>query len=885
MAKLSLCWNLLAAILLCSLLSVSKSQSMETQALLQFKSLLNDPNGNLESWTNSQSPCNFLGVTCDANSGLVIGISLLKKNLSGGISPSISALPGLASLVLGENSISGPIPPEIAGCTGLQVLNLSSNGLTGQLPDLSALTGLRTLDLSSNALTGDFPGWVGGLPSLGELGLALNSFNEGRIPESIGNLKNLTWLFLAGCNLTGEIPASLFQLTALETLDFSQNRLSGPFPKEISNLLNLRKIELYQNSLTGAIPPEFANLTRLRELDVSTNQLTGTLPPELGGLKNLTVIHLYSNNFSGELPGGFGDLQHLVHFSVYQNKFSGEFPPDLGRHSPLNSLDISENGFSGSFPRFLCRNRSLQYLLALDNKFSGEFPDSYGDCKSLRRFRISRNGFTGSVAEGVWGLPFADIIDLSDNGFTGEINSEVSTSMSLKQLYLHKNKFSGSIPPELGRCSVLEEIDLSQNSLSGTIPERLSRLVSLVSLNLSRNQITGPIPEALGSLELSSIDFSDNKLSGIVPENLLMVAGDAAFSGNPELCSSTETTCRSPHGHRHILGSQLALVSVVVSSVIILVSGLILIYRSYKMKETSKTNNVEEGPKSKLEPFNPSELEAEEICNLIGKGGAGKVYRLELKGRGMVLVKQLRKEKREEASMAEMDTLRKMRHRNILKLHACSSRGEFDFLVFEYAPRGNLHQALHGEVEGEKQELDWSRRYMIALGAAKGIMHLHHDCTPAIIHGDVKSSSILLDDDYEAKIADFGPSSGRRAGTNGYIAPELAYSPEATEKSDVYSFGVVLLEVLTGRSPVESRFGEGRDIVYWVLTHLYSQKLGEVLDARVSGAAEDDMIKVLKVAILCTSKLPSVRPSMREVVNRLADADPRIKGTREKYYG
>eukprot|EP00257_Ricinus_communis_P020035 XP_015579184.1 receptor protein-tyrosine kinase CEPR2 [Ricinus communis] len=197
--------------------------------------------------------------------------------------------------------------------------------------------------------------------------------------------------------------------------------------------------------------------------------------------------------------------------------------------------------------------------------------------------------------------------------------------------------------------------------------------------------------------------------------------------------------------------------------------------------------------------------------------------------------------------------------------------------------------ALQRRIKDEKPELDWLQRYKIALGAAKGIAYLHHDCSPPIIHRDIKSSNILLDEDYEPKIADFGVAklvevsykgcdSSSVAGTHGYIAPEMAYTLKVTEKSDVYSFGVVLLELVTGRRPIEEAYGESKDIVYWVWTHLNDREnVIKVLDHEVaSESLQGDMIKVLKIAILCTTKLPNLRPNMREVVKMLVDADPYI---------
>ncbi|KAJ0977272.1 hypothetical protein J5N97_012746 [Dioscorea zingiberensis] len=894
----------------------SKSQQVEVQALLQFKQKLNDPQNHLINWKASQSPCHFSGITCNSTSGQVTAVSLPNMNLSGEISSSLATLQSLTVLDLGDNSISGHIPSELMSCVNLQVLNLSSNSFNGHLPDFSSLKNLQVLDLSSNAFSGGFPAWLGNLTGLVSLGLASNKFDEGEIPENIGKLKNLKLIFLAQCNLVGEIPASIFELTELESLDLSQNQLSGDFPKAISNLLNLYKIELYQNKLTGEIPPEVANLTRLREFDVSQNQISGKLPVELANLKNLTVFQLFRNKFYGELPIGFGDMHHLIGFSLYENSFSGELPENLGQYSPLISIDISENNFSGEFPRFLCQNDRLQYLLALQNNFSGEFPDTYASCKSLVRFRISQNRFTGMIPKGLWGLPSAAIIDVADNGFTGVIPADIGTSTSLDQLYLNNNKFSGriphqignlsslislhleqnefsgSIPSELGLCTELAEINLGRNLLNGEIPATLSLLNSLNSLNISRNFLTGTIPESLQALKLTSIDFSENKLTGIVPQGLLMIAGEEAFSGNPGLCfSETWGVCNVSHRHKSktlkIMVLLLIILAVtVLCSVIVFRACKSFMFGSHIEEKDPEKVIAEKDPVWKMESFLLTDIGAEEICcleekNLIGSGGTGKVYRLELKNKATFAVKQLWKGNGRQVSMPELDTLKKIEHKNILKLYSYLTKGGLNFLVFEYMPKGNVHQALRRQTKDSQPELDWSKRYKIALGAAKGIMYLHNDCSPAILHRGIKSTNILLDEQYEAKIADFGLANFAQelelsgfSDTPGYMAPELAYSLKASEKSDVYSFGVVLLELLTGYRPVEPYFGEGRDIVYWASTQINCQNAAQILDCRISENAMEDMINVLKIAMLCSAKLPAVRPSMRGVVSMLIDADP-----------
>ncbi|MBA0775641.1 hypothetical protein Gotri_010759 [Gossypium trilobum] len=817
--------------------------NVETRALLDVKSKLRDPLNVLGSWKESDSACKFYGVTCDPVSGNVTEISLAGKSLSGEISLSISMLNSLETLYLPLNSISGELPDQINHCSNLRVLNISWNKMVGIIPDLSGLKSLEILALAE-------------------------------IPESIGNLKNLNTLYLRNSNLVGQIPESVFELKALQILDLSWNNISGNIPNSISKLKNLNQIELFFNNLTG--------------------------------------------------------------------EFSGQFPANFGRFSPLISIDISENQFSGGFPRFLCERGKLEILLALDNNFSGEFPDSYVECKSLVRLRVNKNHLSGNVPDGFWALPHANMIDFSDNDFTGGVSASIGSSIGLNQLVLHNNKFSsslpselgkltnleklllnnnnfsgnlpaeigalkqlfslgleqnsltGSIPAELGNCVRLVDLNLADNYLSGIIPPTVSFMSSLNSLNLSGNKLTGPIPKNLENLKLSSIDLSENQLSGNVPHELLTIGGVKAFLGNRGLCidkmfrnnmnDTVLNVCREEQGRKMVFGDKSVFFIVIVVALIMVLAGLLLVsYKNFKHSredmENSLGGNKGVNPKWELACFHNMDIDADEICNLEERNliGSGSTGRRLWDGEGLKVL------------AAEMEILGKIRHRNILKLYACLMKGRSSYLVFEYMAKGNVFQALHRVKKDGKPELDWLRRHKIALGAAKGIAYLHHDCSPPINHRDIKSCNILLDKDYEPKIADFGVAKVAEkslkgsewncfAGTHGYIAPELAYTLQVTEKSDVYSFGVVLLELVTRRAAIEEEYGEGKDLVYWVLSHLnHHENVLKVLDSKVAtgtATVRDDMIKVLKIGILCTAELPNLRPTMREVVRMLVNAEP-----------
>ncbi|KAM7258888.1 hypothetical protein ACFE04_014629 [Oxalis oulophora] len=878
----------------------SYSANIEVQTLLEFKSKLHDQANVLESWkVSALSPCDFYGVTCDKISGNVVEISLDNKSLSGQVSPLICNLHSLTVLSLPSNSFQGKLHPQFVECTNLRVLNITGNMMVGPVPDLSVLRKLEILDLSLNFFTGEFPNWVGNLTNLVSLGIGSNNYDQSEIPSSIGNLKNLTWLFLSTCNLIGKIPESLFELKELQTFDISNNNITGFFPSSISKLQKLSKIEFWGNKLTGEVPAGLANLTLLQEIDISSNHFYGKLPEGIGNLKHLMVFQCYNNNLSGEFPAGFGNMQHLTGFSIYRNKFSGVFPADFGRYSSLNSFDISENRFSGRFPRFLCENRNLEFLLALENNFTGEFPNSYSSCKSLQRVRINENSLSGKIPDEFWGLPLLQMIDLGDNEFSGEISTNIELATSLTQLILPNNKFSGMLPSGIGKLSNLEKLELSNNnfsgalpseigglkqlsslhleensftghipaefgnclrlvdlnlasnSLTGKIPQTISLMSSLNSLNLSTNKLTGEIPENLNKMKLSFIDLSANEFSGVIPSDLLDMGGDKAFLGNEKLCvdqnskSVTKSMLNVCNGDQHQMAkseNKLALFGILAAALLFIIAGLLIIsYKNFTHSESEMESDLEDGKDAnpKLAYFHRMEFNADEISNLdednlIGSGGTGKVYRLDLKRVGAtVAVKQLRRGDGVKVLAAEMDILGRIRHRNILKLYASLLRADSSLLVLEYMANGNLYEALHREKKGGLPELDW--------------------------HSWLYRSRQVADLPFP--FLSFA---------------ELAYTCKVTEKSDIYSFGVVLLELVTGRKPVEDEYGEGKDIVYWVLTHLGDRENAlTVLDNNVASEdVQEDIIKVLRIAIICTTKLPTLRPSMREVVNMLIDADP-----------
>nr|KYP70122.1 Receptor-like protein kinase HSL1 [Cajanus cajan] len=804
------------------------SQAITTNNQTHFFSLIKDSlTGKYPlNWDEAKAVCDFTGVTCNTE-GDVINLDLSGWSSLSGKFPSetCSYLPQLRVLRLGHTRFKFPID-TILNCSHLQELNMNHMYQTGTLPDFSSLKSLKILDLSYNLFTGQFPMSVFNLTNLEVLNFNENGgFNLWKLPNDIDKLRNLKSVVLTTCMVHGQIPASIGNITSLIDLELSGNFLTGQIPKELGQLKNLQQLELYYNyHLVGNIPEELGNLTELVDLDMSVNKFTGSIPASVCRLPKLQVLQLYNNSLSGEIPGAIENSTALRMLSLYDNNLIGHVPTKLGQFSRMLVLDLSENRLSGPLPTEVCKGGTLEYFLVLDNMFSGEIPQSYANCMMLLRFRVSNNRLEGSIPEGLLSLPHVSIIDLSSNNLTGPVPEISGNSRNLSELFLQGNKISGVITPTISRAINLVKIDFSYNLLSGPIPSEIGKLRRLNLLMLQGNKLSSSIPSSLSSLEsLNLLDLSNNLLTGGIPESLsVLLPNSINFSHN-------------------------------------LLSG----------------------------PIPPKLI----------KGGSGTVYKIELKSGDIVAVKRLwsRKSKDsapedrlflDKALKAEVETLGSIRHKNIVKLYCCFSSLDCSLLVYEYMPNGNLWDSLHkGWIL-----LDWPTRYRIALGIAQGLAYLHHDLLLPIIHRDIKSTNILLDVDYQPKVADFGIAKVLQArggkdstttviaGTYGYLAPEFAYSSRATIKCDVYSFGVILMELLTGKKPVEAEFGENRNIVFWVSNKVEGKegaRPSEVFDPRLSCSFKDDMIKVLRIAIRCTYKAPASRPTMKEVVQLLIEAEPR----------
>ncbi|KAK4483490.1 hypothetical protein RD792_010686 [Penstemon davidsonii] len=272
--------------------------------------------------------------------------------------------------------------------------------------------------------------------------------------------------------------------------------------------------------------------------------------------------------------------------------------------------------------------------------------------------------------------------------------------------------------------------------------------------------------------------------------------------------------------------------------------------------------------------------------NVIGEGGYGIVYYGVLADNTRIAIKNLlnNRGQAEKEFKVEVEVIGRVRHKNLVRLLGYCVEGAYRMLVYEYVDNGNLDQWLHGDV-GEVSPLTWEIRINIIIGTAKGLAYLHEGLEPKVVHRDIKSSNILLDRQWHPKLSDFGLAkllnseisyvTTRVMGTFGYVAPEYACTGMLTEKSDIYSFGILIMEIITGRSPVDYSRPQGEvNLVDWLKTMVGNRKSEEVVDPKLPERPASKALKrVILVALRCVDPDAQKRPKMSHLIHMLESED------------
>ncbi|CAN1811613.1 Probable LRR receptor-like serine/threonine-protein kinase At2g23950 [Linum perenne] len=481
---------------------------------------------------------------------------------------------------------------------------------------------------------------------------------------------------------------------------------------------------------------------------------------------------------------------------------------------------------------------------------------------------------------------------------SGTLSAAIGNLTNLRQVLMQNNNISGKIPPEIGQLSKLQTLDLSGNRFSGSVPDSFGQLVGLEYLRLNNNSFSGPFPLSLAKIPRLA-DLSYNNLSGPVPK---FPTRTFNVVGNPLICGSKSTDgCSGPVNSGPLpfslasspgKSSNLSLIFYCYFDIPFITVLTIAIFQNWKIlfKSVLVSDIQEEGLISlgNLRNFSFRELQIATNSfsskNILGAGGFGNVYKGKLGDGSTVAVKRLKDltgSSGESQFRTELEMISLAVHRNLLRLVGYCATANERLLVYPYMSNGSVASRLR-EFTG-KPALDWNARKRIAIGAARGLLYLHEQCDPKIIHRDVKAANVLLDDYCEAVVGDFGLAklldhadshvTTAVRGTVGHIAPEYLSTGQSSEKTDVFGFGILLIELITGMRALE--FGKSVNqkgaMLEWVKKIQKEKREEELVDRELRSSSYDriEVGEMLQVAVLCTQYLPAHRPKMSEVVRML----------------
>uniref|UniRef100_A0A7I4AXT3 Protein kinase domain-containing protein n=1 Tax=Physcomitrium patens TaxID=3218 RepID=A0A7I4AXT3_PHYPA len=582
----------------------------------------------------------------------------------------------------------------------------------------------------------------------------------------------------------------------------------------------------------------------LEKLKVAVDP-SDNLLPWVSGTNSCTWIGVECS-----LPANtLGDLDHLRVLSPHHNRLTGPFPVDLLRCTRLQGLFLNSNLFSDTLPDFT----------------------------------------------GYW--PRVSLLTLASNNFTGPIPASINALQSLIVLEFENNSFSGQIP----------EITLA----------------NLVRFSVANNNLSGSVPASLHKFPTESFDGNEGLCGAQArmpcPESFLPAvsptdapAAEPSFAiAAPIGTTISETTNRE---HKKVMAAGMVGIIIGACGVVILVAFFALCRPRHngnlnlkshagklvRLYDSDRDDDEEdfrdsyavriscEIQRSELIFFSNSkkrpEFRLDELlrasAEVLGKGWVGTSYRAELDQGFSVVVKRLKVFVTERRDFeTHVRRLGRLRHKNLAPLRAYYFSKDEKLLVADYVPRGSLHALLHGDTSGNRTPVDWVTREKIALGCARAVAHLHKESVN-LVNGNIKSTNVLLNRDLEPCVSDYcltdlTPVNVSASGLGGYRAPEVTDIRKNSTQSDVYSFGVLLLELLTGKPPIQSnRSGDspGQDLTNWVLSIVRNKWTSEVFDAELLRYnSEEEMQQMLQLALACVDSIPERRPKMDEVVLLLED--------------
>ncbi|XP_058100934.1 probable LRR receptor-like serine/threonine-protein kinase At1g53440 isoform X3 [Magnolia sinica] len=880
----------------------------------------NPCNGN-GGWINIGRVYIRSNVTCDCsyNSSTVCHIKVIElkgQNLTGVLPEEFADLPYLQELDLTLNYLSGKIPARWASLP-LRHMSILGNRITGTVPkEFGSISTLTSLVLEDNLLEGPLPPELGNLSNLQRFLASANNFT-GPLPTTFRKLTNLTIFTIDGNPISGKIPDFIGNWTQIQRLDMQGTSMEGPVPPNIALLKNLTELRISDlKGLSVGFPP-LENMRDMKILILRNCLISGEIPKFIAdNMKSLKTLDLSFNNLTGKFPENF-DLSPSINFMyLTNNKLTGDIPEWILRSTAR--LDISNNNFTGPPPPSNCQQGNVNLVSSYSSTESSSIASCFRKnlpCSKKAQYYslfINCGGSTTTVGKQEYE---GDSSEMGPSTFSSTDRWAYSSTGDYmdndKAHYKATNTSALNITnPDLYMTARLAPLSLKYYGLclqNGNYLVKLHFAEIIFTDDQTYNSNGRRIFDVSIQDQRVLKDFNIQKVAGgpgrevIIPftanvtDHTLEIHFYWAGKGTtaipdrgvygPLISAITVTPNFKPDTGNSAL-SVGAIVGIVAASCITVLLILFILWVKGCLGRKDLVDEELRGLELQTGYFSLKQIKAAtnnfDPANKIGEGGFGPVYKGTLSDGSRVAVKQLssRSKQGNREFLNEIGMISTLQHPNLVKLFGCCVEGNQLLVIYEYMENNCLARALFGREE-HRLKLDWPTRRKICFGIARGLAHLHEESRLKIVHRDIKATNILLDKDLNAKISDFGLAkldeeenthiSTRIAGTIGYMAPEYAMRGYLTDKADVYSFGVVLLEIVSGTN--NTNYMPKEDFVYlldWAYVLQEQGNLLELVDPSLgSDYSEEEALRMLNLALLCTNPSPSLRPAMSAAISML----------------
>ncbi|KAJ7523867.1 hypothetical protein O6H91_18G065800 [Diphasiastrum complanatum] len=613
------------------------------------------------------------------------------------------------------------------------------------------------------------------------------------------------------------------------SLSLQGHGLKGMIPAVVAELGDLTGLYLHYNSLQGQIPgAALSRLKHLTELYLNVNRLSGTIPSELGSLPSLQVLQLCCNALNGRIPDELGELGHLSILALQHNQLTDDIPLPFGSLSSITHLDLSFNMLTGPIPL------------------------SLGNLNTLKVLDVRNNNLSGSTPPGLQGLQqeffYSNNLWLCGDGFANLPSCNSTGDLQNPEVLTGALSPSEDVPPFLQGLPAAPQGKAQPRSLATVV--KVSVIAGVIAIAVG-GAVATLVIFIWSRRQKQRVSFAHEDCIPKIQEQLKYFKDDIAYSDHS--ARKGKASAREAAATLHAVAASCS-------------SGR----SEYKLDELEMATNF----------FSTK-------C-LVERNSHGSLYKASLRDGSTVTIKHLIKTTYgvgESELQAGLQNLTKFRHENIINLRGfCLSRGGAHcYLVYDFVSNGTLYEHLH---VGVGPSLDWLTRVHVAYGIAKGLKYLHNAVPHAVCQHTVWASNILLDENYNALISEWGLTTIlademvfadiKMSASLGYLAPEYALNGHLSEKTDVFAYGVLLLELLTGRKPVlvDTQRQSLAHMSNWVKNLFGSGNIHEVVDPTLRGKySTAGVIGIINLAFACMDEAASKRPVMAHVVQRLSEIE------------